>query len=157
MNTPSALITASMILLIGCGNNADNNHGYGYFYDTTGATGLRLRHAPGQPLPTIADIDLIYVQTSQCMGLDPAIYGAPLVVITDDMPKNNDGGKPYGAIYLDTGLILINAVLKDTDDAFWTLKHEFVHYFLHQSGLEKEENVRHRSIFFERCSQRNAV
>lgn len=142
-----------LILLVGCGNNTDVNHGYGYFYDSIGVSGLRLRHPDGDPMPSISDVELLYIQTAQCMGLDPFAYSAPLVVITDNMPSNSDNAQPYGAIYLDSALILIRTGMHNNPQAWATYKHEFVHHFLHQSGFTREENSRHNSPFFENCAK----
>jgi hypothetical protein len=140
---------ALLIALTGCGSETgNNNHGYGYHYDQIGATGLRVRYASAQ-LPALADIERLYQETEACTGITAT---GPLLIFTDPVP--GDSGTAYGSAFLDTGTVFISTWLNtDASASFWTYKHEFVHYLLHQSGFDITANADHQSPLFADCTQ----
>jgi hypothetical protein len=153
MKLTTILFVLLSLLMTGCGKEGNNNHGYGYYYDAIGETGLRLRHAEDQSLPTITDIESLYFQVANCMGLDVAAYAAPLVVMAENPIKYPEGTSSYGVTYLDTGLILIRKDIFNVNESWWLYKHEFVHYLLQQTGFPSDNNLNHLSSFFRDCVQ----
>ena len=143
---PTRFVLLSVFaLLLGCGTG-DNNHGYGYQYDQIGATGLRVRWS-GAQLPSLTDIEKFYQETMTCTGISAT---GPLVIITDSLPA----GGSLGLTFLDTGTILIPSLLDpDPRASFWTYKHEFIHYLLHQAGFDPAANAAHLSPLFIECTQ----
>lgn len=140
----------ALLILAGCGSETGrDNHGWGYQYDQIGATGLRVRYA-GIQLPTLADIEKLYQETEACAGISAT---GPLLIFTDPVPTSGDV-PVYGSALLDTGTVFISKRL-DTDIrlSYWTYKHEFVHYLLHQSGFDDTANANHQSPLFSDCTQ----
>lgn len=137
-----------LVALAGCGSDVgQDNHGYGYHYDEMGGTGLRVRY-DGHPAPTLTQIETLYTETMDCMGIKG---NGPLVIFVHDTFGAN---AVYGQTFLDTGTILISSLLDpDPRLSFWTYKHEFIHHLLHQSGFDPARNAAHDSPFFSSCTQ----
>lgn len=140
----TTIILAIFSLLIGCGSGHDN-YGYGYYYDEIGASGMRVRYN-GYPTPTLAQIEALYNETMECVGV---ASNGPLVIFVHDTFANG----VYGRTILSTGTILISSLLDpDLSLSFWMYKHEFVHYLLHQSGFDPARNAAHDSPLFGTCA-----
>lgn len=136
------------VLLGGCGSEVgQSNHGYGYHYDEAGSSGLRVRWN-GQPAPTFAQIESLYIETQACTGITAT---GPLLIFVHDTFGANF---VYGQTFLDTGTVLISSLLDpDPQLSFWTYKHEFIHHLLHQSGFPVDQNAAHQSPLFTTCTQ----
>lgn len=134
------LILATLAALAGCGSG-DKNNGYGYYYDAEGASGLRVRWA-SEKTPSLADIEQLYQETMECTGLHAT---GPLVIITPE--------EEIGRTFLYSGTILIPASIQTwpISTGFWTYKHEFIHYLLHQNGFDVTANADHLSPLFYTC------
>lgn len=129
-----------ILALAGCGSEEGrDNYGYGWYYDQIGETGLRVRY-DGRPAPTLAQIESLYAETKACMGVTAT---GPLVIFVESIDQAN------GFTYFYTGTILIKA---NNWAMTSTLKHEFVHHLLHQSGFSPEANSNHQSNLFFDCS-----
>ena len=137
-------------LLAACGSNSgQDNHGYGYQYDAIGTTGLRVRF-DGQPAPTLAEIEQLYIETETCTGIQAT---GPLVILQPGTFETADGAVVYGRTFLDTGTVLISSLIDpDPKAGYYYYKHEFIHYLLHQSGFPFEQNAAHQSPLFNLCT-----
>jgi hypothetical protein len=148
MQMRTILPALSLAALTACGSPVgQDNHGYGYQYDVAGASGLRVRY-DGYPAPTLAQIEALYTETEACTGIQAT---GPLVIFVHDTFGD---AEVYGQAFLDTGTILISSLLDpDPQLSFWTYKHEFIHYLLHQAGFPIDQNAAHQSPLFADCTQ----
>ena len=137
--------------IAGCGSEAGrNNHGLGYEYDQIGAGNLRVRYEAGQTMPSLAEIEAIFLDVETCTTTHAS---APLVIFINFAAASIQySDTSLGSTYLDTGTVLVNTA-KATDEKYiyWTLKHEFIHYLLNQSGFPYTENSTHQSPLFLTC------
>lgn len=136
------------LLLTGCGSEEGrNNYGYGYSYDQSGETGLRVRYMPGQSTPTLAQIEDIYSQVMACSGITAT---GPLVIFIDSFPEDSRIG---GKTFYGTGTVVVATFgFPDADRVTLVLRHEFAHYLLSQSGYDQARNTAHDSPLFGVCS-----
>ena len=143
-------ILLCLAAVTGCGREAgSNNHGYGYHFDEQGTSGLRVRF-DGNTKPTLAEIESLYRQVEACTGIDTT---GPLVIFSAVDMTGAQGEPIWGKTYLDTGTVI--GALRSNSTATsttWALKHEFVHYLLHQSGFDYTANLNHQSDFFLDCT-----
>ena len=148
MRMRKILPALSLAALTACGSHSGpTNHDYGYHYDVAGASGLRVRY-DGNPAPTLEQIEALFTETEACAGIQAT---GPLVIFVHDTFGENS---VYGQTFLDTGTITISSYLNpDPQMSFWTYKHEFVHYLLHQSGFPIDQNAAHQSPLFADCTQ----
>lgn len=130
------------MLLIGCGGDNQNNHGYGFNYDDQHA-GTRVRYADGGPAdPTASTTALWFQQTIECADeigtaeLSGVYVPAPLVIVVP--PGTVD---PFdGLIYYDTGTVLIERQWSQDRGLY---VHEFVHWLLYNRGAPFDDNHGH--------------
>lgn len=143
-----------VLLLVGCGQQQDEtNHGYGWGYDQQSASGLRVRYV-GQMLPPIELLDAAYLETAQCMQLEPP-HGPLLIFANDVLDRFN----AEGTFFLDTGTAVIDSFLNDNAQTLnpyllWAFRHEMVHHILNETGFPIQRNRAHDSPFFESCAPR---
>ena len=111
----------------------NNNHGYGYEYDEISRDGIALIFE-AEKFPVDLDfIDSVYYEAKQCTGLTapPPPY---IVVKEEEYRFMFDGISVYAAIRYDPDLILVsNKYIED----FGILMHEFIHYLLHNNGIDQ--------------------
>jgi len=107
-------------------------------------SGLLLEPSEGMYV-TFWDMADFYSDVQACMGL----------IVTGPTVRYESFFGPMGVISLGTGIIYVNtnpALHRNCEQEKSVLKHEFVHYLLHASGVAIENNVAHRSAFFGWCT-----
>jgi hypothetical protein len=147
-------LAALALALGGCarGGSDNDNHGYGWSYDATGASGLRVRYEESVPEAERADLavfETAYAEVEACLG--SAARGPLVVVVRRGTLDGQSGVNPPpgahvgGLYYFDTDLVLVT-------DSLYALRHEFVHYLLDQSGLPVGRNRAHQHDAFADCT-----
>lgn len=132
------------MILVGCGQDSGNNHGYGWHFDEIGESGLRIRYSDSQlladVLKNVSFFERNFQHVVSCTGITAP---GPLIVVVDELYVN---GTRYGGwVHFDTNLVLIEYT------SMLRLNHEFVHYLLNVSGFDANANSRHQSDLFEKC------
>ena len=151
-------VIAAIALLAACGRGdsdpAANNHGFGFQFDESGVTGLRVRYLDDTS-PRLDFIEQMYRETMECVGFDAP---GPLVIWLPSV-QSDDGENTFGWIFLDTGTILAdnNACILDNCKVLafqgHVLKHQFVHWLLHRSGrLTEAQQHAHAAVEFTSCT-----
>lgn len=125
-----------LLFLAGCGSGGEdnNNHGYGFQYDSASPQGLKLR---GGLDP--AYLETLYAETETCTGLSAP---PPFVIIV--APDSLGGGK-FNGTYMDAPPL----ILLDPTHEF-AAKHEFIHYLMDMVQHVVDQN--HTSPLFAKCS-----
>lgn len=127
-----------LLLLAGCGGGPDDNHGYGFAYDVQGASGLRLRFNPAEPVDQRTPVEIFentYMEVQKCAGLTAP---APMVIVVPEGTFGYSGGHYYS----DPPLVVVTAL--------FMFKHEVIHYLLdHNTGNLDPD---HLSPLFTKCS-----
>ncbi len=148
------LVAAFWSGVAGCGRaepETADNHGYGWEYDLSGASGLRLRYDPAVPASEQADLEVFeraLAEVSACVGL--AAPGPLVVVVPRGSLDERSGAPPPpglhvgGLYYFDTDLVVVTASLA-------ALRHELVHYLLDQHGYPVDRNREHAHDAFTAC------
>lgn len=140
------------VLLAACGQPvSEDNNGYGWHYDESGATGLRARYYDSSS-PRLETLEHVYAEVGACMGMADNMPPGPLVIFTTNI-IGIEGDRKYGMGFLETKTILLdNTILFDLPGGFWTFRHELVHFFLHAQGFPTDANQRHESQLFTACT-----
>jgi hypothetical protein len=127
-----------LLLLSACGG-ADN-HGYGWHYDVSGDTGLRVRYDRNSQGFPIRAIELWYKEIQDCMGLSAS---APLIIFVPDLIDNRHNGRTY-----DNGSILITSIFVKISSPEYVVKHELIHHLFFQNGDYSPNNTAHSAFIF---------
>lgn len=146
------IVALLFLLLAACGQSVpEDNNGYGWHYDESGATGLRVRYYDPTS-PRLAILEQVYVEVGACMGMADNLPLGPLVIFTTNI-VGTGGERKYGNGFLETKTILLdNTIRFDLPGGFWTFRHELVHFFLHAQGFPVEANRQHQSQLFTTCT-----
>lgn len=134
-----------VLLLAGCGGGDEpadnNNHGYGFQFDSIGASGMKLR---GGPDPSLFEAQFAQVET--CTGLSAP---APFIIIVQ--PGTLPIADTNGQYISRPSLILLDiSNMNGTVHAENSAKHEFVHYLLDVNTGDRDAG--HKSHFFQDCT-----
>lgn len=125
--------------LAGCGSGGEegnNNHGYGFQYDSIGASGMKLR---GGPDPSY--LESLFAETETCTGLNAP---APFVIIVAPGSLNEANENINGEYWDSPPLVLL-----DFSQGL-AAKHEFVHYLM--DVVQHVQDSNHTSPLFAKCS-----
>lgn len=137
------------VFLAACGQPVpEDNYGYGWHYDESGATGARVRYFDDNS-PRLAFIEQIFLDTQKCVG---ASAPGPLVIFVDEMTHVPEHFRAF--THFDTGTVLIEKIIIYDPNAHvgGVLTHEFVHWIMHVNGMPG--NSDHASPLFVECERR---
>jgi hypothetical protein len=141
------------LFLSACGQDADigtdpaaTNHGYGWDYDQSGDSGLRVNYIDGAALTVdFSIIESWYLAAQKCTGIAAS---GPLIAVTAQQIVNPEGKVVNGLTYFDTGLIVMTENVISPANIEYLLKHETIHYLLWASGFPNDRNTTHDSPYF---------
>ena len=140
-------LSTFVVLLGGCENaRVNDNHGYGWGYDTESPMGVHIRDSSQTFTPSVEEIDRLYVKVKTCVGVSFDV--TPLLILQDYPPEESPSFN--GITYFDSYLIIINAANADWY-TYQLLNHELIHVFLAASGIEDSKNHNHKSPLFATC------
>ena len=149
MANKNLILLLCAFLLSACGQPvSEDNNGYGWNYDDSGQTGVRVRYFD-ENSPRLAFVEKIFIDTQECVGVSAP---GPLVIFVDeitDVPEHVRGRTIYG-----TGTVLIEKIVIDDPNAHvgGVLTHEFVHWIMHVNNIQG--NGDHTSPLFVECERR---
>jgi hypothetical protein len=143
------VIVLLSLLVAGCGSggeDAADNHGYGYEFDVQGTTGLQLRYSPVlSASDRFSDVSLYeraFAEVEQCMNVSAPPPFVIVVPIGHFGPRHPNGYMQLGSYYSGPSLILVDPGLR-------VFRHEVVHYLLDFSTGNLDPA--HDSAFFSIC------
>lgn len=126
-----------LLFMAGCGSAGDDNHGYGWRVDETGASGLQLQCNATCDPSTMQRLETAFAEVMECTGIQSPPPFVVIVAFEDIAPLN-------GFTYFDPPTIKL-------EPALIVLRHEYVHYLLIMSGFPRADNEAHNSPFFGAC------
>jgi hypothetical protein len=139
----------------GCGaadRPAADNHGYGWEYDQTGASGLRLRYEEAVASDDRAALQVFeaaFGRVEACLGI---AAGGPLVVVVPRGALDGRSGVTPAPGYHVGGLYYFDTDLVVVTESLYALRHELVHYLLDQAGFPVQLNRAHEHAGFANCT-----